>query len=307
VPSPPRIALLCATRRGVAFADKLRALRPDAEVALCSFPEEPTEPRYLDDLRASAAACGQPFVVTRQVAAGDLFGGEAFDLLFAVSWRYLVRPEVYQRAQRGAFVFHDSLLPRRRGFAPTPWAIIHGESSTGVTLLEMAATADRGRIVDQVAVPIGPDEYIDRVLARVTDVYLEMLARNLPALLAGTAPLREQNEADATYGAKRRPEDYRVAWNAPAATVFNLIRASSQPYPGAYCLRTGQRLTIWRADPPEAARPPATAPGTVIERVAGQGARIATSDGTVLLRDVQVDGQPIVRADTFLQPGEVLT
>lgn len=276
-------------------------------MALCSFPEDPWEPRYLDELRATAAAMGQSLIVTRQVAAADLFGGAAFELLFAVSWRYLVRPEVYHRAQRGAFVFHDSLLPRRRGFAPTPWAIIEGDNTTGVTLLEMAEAADRGRIVDQVAVPVGPDEYIDRVMARVTEAYLQVLERNLPALLAGTAALREQNEAQATYGAKRRPEDNRITWQAPAATIFNLIRACSRPYPGAFCFRNGQRLTVWRADAPQSAAPVAAAVGTILERVPGAGARVATRDGTLLLRELQLEGQPTVRADELLQTAEVLT
>jgi methionyl-tRNA formyltransferase len=308
VSPPPRIGLLCATRRGVAFAQRLLTLRPDAEVAVCTFPEEPWEPRYVDDLRILLQGPDRHFRVARQVAPADLFAGQPFDLLFAVSWRYILKPEVYGRAQRGAFVFHDSLLPKRCGFAPTPWAIIEGERTTGVTLLEMAEAVDRGRIVDQIAVPIAADEYIDSVLARVTDGYLHLLERHLSALLAGTAPLREQNHAEATYCTKRRPEDNRIAWGAPATTVFNLIRACSTPYPGAFCFRDGKRLTIWQADAAERIPGQAAAPmGQVVERVPGAGARVGTGDGTLLLRTVQLEGGPVVRADELLRPSEVLT
>jgi methionyl-tRNA formyltransferase len=307
--SPPlRIALLCATRRGIAVAERLRALCPDAQIALCSFPETPGEPRYLDDLAALAATTGRRLSVARQVAAADCFDGGPFDLLLAVSWRYIVRPEVYGRARCGAYVFHDSLLPKRRGFAPTPWAIIEGASATGVTLLEMAEAVDRGRIVDQAAVSIAPEDYISAVLARVTEVYLLLLERNLPALLSGTAQFRPQNEADATFGRKRGPEDYRIVWGAPAGDIFNLIRACSTPYPGAFCVRAGQRLTIWKSDPPQRVQPGAgSAAGHILERVTGQGARVATGDGSLLLREVQVENGPVTRADEILRTAEVLT
>ena len=297
----PRIILLCATQRGVAFVRRMFVLCPGAEFVVCSFPETPWEPPYLAETEAVVKAAGHRWVVTRQVAGADLFREGECDLLFAVSWRYLVPREVYGRLRRGAFVFHDSLLPSYRGFAPTVWAMVNGEKETGVTLFEMVEEVDSGRIVDQQAVPIGPGDYIGSVVARVTDVYLQLLERNLAALLAGTAPLREQNHAGATYTCKRTPEDNRIDWAAPALAVFNLIRATSAPYTGAFCLWEGKRLTIWNSDPPDLTRRyVGVCAGRIVERVQGRGVRVLAADFTLLIRDVQVVEGPVVSADQLL-------
>jgi len=298
---PPRIILLCATQRGVAFVRRIFALCPAAEYVVCSFPETPWEPPFLAAMKELVETAGHRLIVTRQVATADLFRDGEGDLLFAVSWRYLVPEAVYSRLRRGAFVFHDSLLPKYRGFAPTVWAVINGERETGVTLFEMAEAVDSGRIVDQQAVPIGPEEYIGPVVGRVTEVYLQLLDRNLAPLLAGTAPLRAQDEAAATYTCKRSPADGRINWAAPAATIFNLIRASSAPYPGAFCQWEGKKLTVWTSDPPDTSRRYVGAlPGRVVERVPGQGVRVLANDCALLVRQVQLEDGPVVPADQLL-------
>ncbi len=167
------IALLCATQRGRAFLEhlfqQLSHCAPQAQLTVFSFVEDPWEPRYLDDIRALAQGCGARFVETRRVekASADL---PSVDLLLAVSWRYLIPANVFQAPRLGAYVFHDSLLPQYRGFAPTVWAILNGESQTGVTLCRMAEHVDAGDIVAQQAVPIGAEETIADVMARVQGI-----------------------------------------------------------------------------------------------------------------------------------------
>ncbi len=133
------------------------------------------------------------------------------DLMFVVSWHYLIPRSVFQGATLGSFVFHDSLLAEYRGFAPTVWAMINGASQTGVSLLEMADDVDSGAIVNQERVPIGADDTIATVLDRVTEIYLVLLERNLPALLKGQAPHTPQDRTQATYTCKRVPEDNLIA------------------------------------------------------------------------------------------------
>jgi methionyl-tRNA formyltransferase len=186
-----RVALLCATRRGLAFLNRLIELSPDSSPVVFSFREEPWEPPFLDDLQSLTVAAGGQFFETKQVGAvrwSQFWETTPLDLMLVVSWRYMIPPSVYQRPRQGTFVFHDSLLPKYRGFSPTVWAMINGEDHTGVTLFRIAEEVDAGPIVDQESVPIQPSDTIGVILDRVTGVYLALLERRLDSLLSGNAP-----------------------------------------------------------------------------------------------------------------------
>ncbi len=283
-----RIALFCATQRGYRVLQKLIELAPQADLLVFSFREEPWEPPFLDDIRTLAESHGAQFVETKQVARwGSLWDTTPVDLMLAVNWRYIIPASVFQRAP--AYVFHDSLLPAYRGFSPTVWAMINGEDHTGVTLFEMVEDYDRGDIVGQERVPIAPADTIDLVTYRVTDAYVRVLEKYLPALLNGTATLIPQDEAQATYTCKLLPEDFRIDWSWPTSRIDNLIRAVTAPYAGAYTTLNGQKLTIWAAQP-VAAPYVGRIPGRVINMDAASGVTILTGDSALLLTRVQLDG-----------------
>jgi len=299
-----RIALLCATRRGYLFLKKLTELLPQCELIVFSFPEDPWEPPFLDDIRDLTLAKDGQFFETRQVGSKHwhhLWESTAVDLMFVVSWRYLIPASVYQRPQLGTFIFHDSLLPKYRGFAPTVWAIINGDDHTGVTLFEIAKEVDEGAIVDQERVPIGPDDTIGGVIERVTQTYLDLLERNLANLLNGTAPRYPQDHTQATYTCKWMPEDNQLDWTAPSARIYNLIRAVSAPYPGAYTTLAGKKLRVWAArQSPHSRHYVGSVPGRVIEIYPGEGTMVLTGDGTLLLTKVQIEGGEVVCASEIL-------
>jgi methionyl-tRNA formyltransferase len=299
------IGLLCATRRGYRFLEKLLMLEPHARCTVFSFREEHWEPLFLDDIRTLASHHGADFFEEKYLGQPQwesFWQTTSLDLLLVVSWRYLIPTSVYQKPRGGTFVFHDSLLPTYRGFAPTVWSIINGEDHTGVTLFEIAENVDDGPIVDQQRVPIGPDDTIAEVLERTTEVYLELLERNLPALLAGTAPRRPQENARATYTCKRLPEDNRIDWSQPARKIHDLVRAVTFPYPGAYTSLNGQTLRVWSASlPQDGRRYVGGVPGRVVEVLPGDaGVVVMTGDGPLLLRQVQLDRQELRRASDIL-------
>jgi len=287
------IALLCATARGLRVLEALAALASGPSIRVVSFREEAWEPPFLDDIRAAAQRHGARFTEARL-----LDGGEPIDLLLAVSWRYLIPPSVYTRALLGAYLFHDSLLPAYRGFAPTVWAMINGESSTGVTLLRMAEGADEGDVVDQRRVPIGPEETIADVMARVTETYVDVLRANFDALVAGTAVGKPQDHARATYGCKRLPADARIDWSASSVSILNLIRASTSPYPGAFTTLDGKRLTVWSASPSPRVYAGGV-PGRVVGRL-GAGVGVLTGDGAIVVTELQLDDGPRLPAAELL-------
>lgn len=298
------IAVLCGTRRGYRFLEKLIQLAPDIELIVFCFQEEAWEPPFLADIRDFTLTQGGQFFETKQVGGSkwnNFWETTHIDLMFAVSWRFMVPAHVYTRPRLGAFVFHDSLLPEYRGFSPTVWSVINGEDHTGVTLFEIAQEVDEGDIIAQQSVPIGQDDTIAEVMERVTEIYLALLEQNLGNLLKGTAPRFQQNHDRATYTCKRLPEDSLLDWSGSNEKVYNLIRASTIPYSGAYTFLEGQKLRIWAAKRlPSGRRFIGRVPGRVVEICPGQGSVVLTGDGALLITKVQREDGEIVCAAEIL-------
>lgn len=169
------------------------------------------------------------------------------DFIFSFYYRLMLGQPVLELARRGAFNMHGSLLPKYRGRVPVNWAIIHGERETGATLHEMVIKPDAGRIVDQQAVPILPNDLAVDVFRKVTTAAEIVLDRAALALLAGTARLIPQDLSRGSYFGGRRPEDGRIDWTNDAWSVHNLVRAVAPPYPGAFSTVGKKRLDIFRS------------------------------------------------------------
>ncbi len=174
------------------------------------------------------------------------------DFLFSFYDRRMLPADVLRLARRGAYNMHGSLLPKYRGRAPVNWAILHGERETGATLHEMTAKPDAGRIVDQQAVPIGPDDSAAEVFGRVTDAAETVLRRSIKPLLEGKAALRPNEISRGSSFGGRKPEDGRIDWRRSAREIHDLVRAVAPPYPGAFC----DRLFVYRTRIEEAAASP---------------------------------------------------
>jgi methionyl-tRNA formyltransferase len=213
------------------------------------------------------------------------------EFLFSFYYRLMLKPALLTVARRGAFNMHGSLLPKYRGRVPVNWAVLHGETETGATLHEMAEKPDAGRIVDQEAVPILPDDLAVDVFKRVTGAAERVLARSLPKLLDGSAVLRPQDPSKGSYFGGRKPEDGRIDWNSPAKRVHDLVRAVAPPYPGAFAELEGKELRLLRTRLlPDRGHARAAA------FLYAQGARccVSCTDGGLLeLLEVELDGKPL--------------
>lgn len=298
-----RIALACAGQRGYHFLRRLRALKPAADLAVFSFRETAHEPPFLDAIREFTLSQGGLFVETRRMDGPEglqIWDAVDVDLLLVVGWRYLISERAYARPRRGTFVIHDSLLPRYRGFSPTVWAIRNGEDHTGATLFRIAQQVDHGDVVDQVKVPIGPEDTIAEVMERVTHAYLALLERQLDALLHGAAVCRPQQHSQATYFGKRGIEDIEIDWSKSAGHIHNLVRAVTAPYPGAFTWLGGRRLRIWSARPWSYELHSGTLPGQIVGIRPREGAVVCTGQGSLLVREVQWHGEPASCASVAL-------
>jgi methionyl-tRNA formyltransferase len=213
------------------------------------------------------------------------------DFLFSFYYRLMLKPALLSVPRRGSFNMHGSLLPKYRGRAPVNWAIIHGETETGATLHEMVEKPDAGRIVDQEAVGIGPDELAVDVFGKVTGAAERVLKRSLPKLVDGSAVLRAQDLSRGGYFGGRRPEDGRIDWSAPAKRVHDLVRAVAPPYPGAFTEVEGMRLRVLRTrrGPRESG-----APAAAFLRAEGGRCYAVCADGEVVeLLGLELDGRPL--------------
>lgn len=169
------------------------------------------------------------------------------DVIFSFYFRSMLPMRILELAPCGAFNMHGSMLPRYRGRAPTNWAVLHGESETGATLHEMVAKADAGRIVDQQAVPILPDDTAAQVFTKVTVAAEIVLWRSLASITQKHIAYRQNDLSHGSYFGSRTPEDGRIDWARPAAEIYNLVRAVAPPYPGAFTDIATSRLVVAEA------------------------------------------------------------
>ena len=244
-------------------------------------PDDPHETHWYASVAATAADYGLPLIATAEANTAELLRTVSAlrpDFVFSFYYRSLLPAPLLGAARHGALNMHGSLLPKYRGRAPVNWAILRGERESGATLHYMVERADAGDIVDSESVPILIDDDAREVFAKVTVAAEIVLARSLPALLAGTAPRRPQPLVPGEYFGRRRPEDGRIDWGRPALEIHNLVRAVAPPFPGAFGTVAGQRWEIHRTRVTARAAPP----GGMQLFGADGGCYIACGDGAVL-------------------------
>ena len=219
------------------------------------------------------------------------------DILFLFYYRDMVKKEVLDVPPRGCLNLHGSLLPRYRGRCPINWVLVNGESETGVTLHYMTPRPDDGDIVGQRRIPITDDDTALSLHHKAVVVASTLLDDLLPGIIDGSAPRMVQDKSQASYFGGRRPADGEIDWNQPAATVRNLVRAVTRPYPGAFSHIGNRQCFFWSVRETNA---DSGVPGTIlsvapltikcghgaIEVLSGQGNGSITHSGSQLAEEL---------------------
>lgn len=244
--------------------------------------DSPTEDIWFASVASIAATHGLKVITPEDANTAEVLAAVQAaqpDFLFSFYYRQMLGASLLQSAPRGAYNMHGSLLPRYRGRVPVNWAIIRGETETGATLHTMEIKPDAGAIVDQLAVPILPDDTAQQVFEKVTVAAETVLWRSLPALLDGSAKPKPQDLAKGSYFGGRKPEDGRIdpAWSAQ--TVHDFVRALTHPYPGAFADLPQGRLRLWQTRRAEAVD---NRPTRAELRLLGDQMVLACPDGTSL-------------------------
>ncbi|WP_025109802.1 bifunctional UDP-4-amino-4-deoxy-L-arabinose formyltransferase/UDP-glucuronic acid oxidase ArnA [Pseudomonas sp. H1h] len=170
------------------------------------------------------------------------------EYIFSFYYRNLLSEPLLALAKKGAFNLHGSLLPRYRGRAPANWVLVNGETETGVTLHRMVKRADAGAIVAQQRVAIERSDTGLTLHAKLRTAASDLLRDTLPNMLQGKITETPQDESKATVFGRRTPADGKLVWAKPAEELFNLVRAVTRPYPGAFCAVGEHKLIVWSAE-----------------------------------------------------------
>jgi methionyl-tRNA formyltransferase len=277
--------------------------RGDNVVALITHEDNPGEKIWFKTPAVAARAKGVPIHTPEKVGTPEWVARIAEmrpDLILSVYYRNMISTKVLGLAPLGAFNMHGSLLPKYRGRAPINWAVLNGEPRIGMTLHRMVKEPDAGNIVDQEGVDIGPRDTAEQAFRKVMPCARRVLERQIDALLRGTAPETPQDASQSTYFGGRRPEDGRIDWTKSSLQIFNLIRAVTDPYPGAFTEVGPVRLMVWWAEHESpAASGVSGRPGEVMSL---SPLVVATGDGALELTRTEWRGGP----SPALRTGQVL-
>ena len=235
----------------------------------------------------------QPERIRRPEAQAHL-AALAPEIMIVVGYGQIIPQSVIDMAPRGIVNVHASLLPKYRGAAPIQWAIVNGETRTGVTTMQINAGLDTGEILLERETEIGPEEAALELGQQLAVVGAELLIETLDDLARGAITPRKQDDAQASHAPILKKEDGAISWNQPAKAIHDRVRGLL-PWPGAHTRFRGQLLHIWRARVESAST--ALPTGQV---VAGLGFRIACGDGNVLeLLEVQLEGRKRMSGEAF--------
>ena len=215
------------------------------------------------------------------------------EIMVVVGYGQIIPQSVIDIAPRGIVNVHASLLPKYRGAAPIQWAIVNGETRTGVTTMQINAGLDTGDILLERETEIGPDETALELGERLSAMGAELLIETLDGLARGAIRPLKQDDARASYAPILRKEDGTVTWSAEVGAIHNRVRGLL-PWPGAHTRFRGQRLHIWRARVTGDRAIPA--PGRVLT---GPGFRVACGGGVLELLEVQMEGRKRMSGEAF--------
>jgi methionyl-tRNA formyltransferase len=220
------------------------------------------------------------------------------DFALVVGWYYLIPEALRQLCPLGMAGIHASDLPRYRGGAPLVWAIINGETSTGVSLFYLSNGVDDGDIIGQERIAIGGDDDIASVYARATEASRRLVRKYVPQIRTGLAPRIPQDHRHATHVPQRSPEDGLIAWDRQTARQsHDWIRAQTRPYPGAFSFYGGERVTVWRSSVTADAAPSSLAAGSLV--VDRNSVRVCCADRRLL--EIREVGTPAMSAMPALE------
>lgn len=243
---------------------------PHTVVAIVTHEHNPNEYIWFDSVKDLAIHHGIDVLTPKTLKDESVqhqINAYQPDAVFSFYYRNMIPDVILNHPPLGAYNMHGSLLPKYRGRCPVNWAMIHGESETGVTLHHMVKAADAGDIVDQESTPISTDDTAGSVMNRMNALAVTVLKRSLPLIATQTAPRIVQEVSQASYFGGRSAKDSEINWMRSAISIHNLVRAlqPSPQYPPAFGIINGEVRNIIQSRVMETSMGSSRQPGTIID------------------------------------------
>jgi methionyl-tRNA formyltransferase len=300
--------------------------QPEFEIAAVII--QPDRPRgrgqevSSSPVKKTAMAAGVPVHQPEKIRAPEaqeLLEKIAPDAIVIIAYGQIIPARLLPIPRLGWINLHASLLPKYRGAAPINWAIVNGETKTGVTSMRIDAGMDTGDMLLQKEIGIGPTETAEELTGRMSELGAPLMAETLRGLAAGTIVPRAQNNANASLARIMKKEDGRIDWRRPAQEIFNRIRGFA-PWPGAYTTFRGRSCHIWGEPASDdlgevnGHRGHAVAPGSLVVlqggHKSGQKNEVMVHCGSATylrLLSVKLEGRKQVSAVEFANGAHLLT
>jgi methionyl-tRNA formyltransferase len=301
--------LFCGTPQFAVPA--LKQLLCEPEFELLGVITQPDRPRgrgqelSFSPVKAVALDAGIPVQQPERIRSPesqDLIRNLAPDAVVIIAYGQLIPAQLLTIPKLGWINLHSSVLPKYRGAAPINWAIVNGDSSTGLTTMSIDTGLDTGDILLQRELEIGPRETAPELAARLSELGAPLMSETLHGLATGALTSRPQDHSKATLAPLLTKEHGRIDWNLTATEIFNRMRGFA-PWPGAYSQFRGHTCHLWaepvaRLDSSLAAKLTGMVPGEILQ--VSQELFISCGPPTALsLRSVKLEGRKIVSAAEF--------
>jgi methionyl-tRNA formyltransferase len=309
--------IFCGTPRfAVPTLEKLRAENFTVELVVTN-PDEPSgrgQELKSPPVKEAASRAGlrvyQPSKL-KDPATVDFLSQFRPDAIVVVAYGHIIPKWMIDLPKHGCINLHASLLPKYRGAAPIQWALIRGETVTGVTTMKIDPGLDTGDILLKREVRIRDEDTTETLSEALSVLGADLMVETLRRIGRGDLQPQPQDNSLASLAPMLRKEDGRIDWTLPAQEVWGRVRGL-RPWPGAYTIFRGKNLHIWAASPPW--QTPTTPRGLEAGALlADQGRlRVACGQGTLLeVQELQLEGRKRLSARDFLNgvhlaPGEKL-
>ncbi|MBA7600026.1 Methionyl-tRNA formyltransferase [subsurface metagenome] len=284
-----------------AFGEKVLQTLADRGEEVVGIYTSPDIPGKTNPLKQLALQSGIPTFQPESMRAPEVYNDyvklkpELNVMAFVTD---IIPESILNYPRLGTIQYHPSLLPKHRGGSAINWAIINGETKTGITIFWPDKGIDTGPILLQKETEISPDDTVGSLyFNKLFPLGIEAIAGGIELIKKGIAPRIPQDESQATYEGLCTEKEAVISWLQPVNKIHNLIRGTN-PQPGAATHFQGKRFKVF--DSELLAGVGGGLPGGIID-ITGQGFVVAAADGAILIKRVQAKGFPKIGAVEFAE------